>query len=95
QKSKAFKEIGEYAFGFITSTVILHGSSAGLTSLFEKELVRFSGQHMQQKTHGFVLLFMGEMSYLGLDFHLFDAEVVISGGMSVPRMLTTLDACVN
>ncbi|KHG05710.1 hypothetical protein F383_31066 [Gossypium arboreum] len=41
QKSKAFKEvaiirhprIGEYGFGFITSTVILHGSSAGSEEL--------------------------------------------------------------
>ncbi|XWS29304.1 hypothetical protein CRYUN_Cryun24cG0017500 [Craigia yunnanensis] len=54
QNSHAFKEvaifrhpqIGEYAFGFITSTVILHGSS----------------------------------------------EIVISGGMSVPQVLTIVDA---
>ncbi|TYG49612.1 hypothetical protein ES288_D10G107800v1 [Gossypium darwinii] len=89
QKSKAFKEIGEYAFGFITSTVILHGSSAGSEEL---NCVYVPSNH----------LYIGDMFLISSNDIVRPnlsvregIEVVISGGMSVPRMLTTLDACVN
>ncbi|MBA0869787.1 hypothetical protein Goshw_003252 [Gossypium schwendimanii] len=89
QKSKAFKEIGEYAFGFITSTVILHGSSAGSSEL---NCVYVPSNH----------LYIGDMFLISSNDIVRPnlsvregIEVVLSGGMSVPRMLTTLDACVN
>ncbi|KAG8481633.1 hypothetical protein CXB51_026451 [Gossypium anomalum] len=97
QKSKAFKEvaiirhprIGEYAFGFITSPVILHGSSAGSEEL---NCVYVPTNH----------LYIGDMFLISSNDIVRPnlsaregIEIVISGGMSVPRMLTTLDARVN
>ncbi|KAL1077541.1 hypothetical protein V6Z11_D10G101900 [Gossypium hirsutum] len=82
-------EIGEYAFGFITSTVILHGSSAGSEEL--------NGVYVPSNH-----LYIGDMFLISSNDIVRPnlsvregIEVVISGGMSVPRMLTTLDACVN
>nr|KJB71043.1 hypothetical protein B456_011G102000 [Gossypium raimondii] len=82
-------EIGEYAFGFITSTVILHGSSAGSEEL---NCVYVPSNH----------LYIGDMFLISSNDIVRPnlsvregIEVVNSGGMSVPRMLTTLDECVN
>ncbi|KAA3479635.1 protein LIKE COV 3 [Gossypium australe] len=97
QKSKAFKEvaiirhprIGEYAFGFITSTFILHGSSAGSEEL---NCVYVPSNH----------LYIGDMFLISSNDIVRPnlsvregIEIVISGDMSVPRMLTTLDARVS
>ncbi|KAK5793072.1 hypothetical protein PVK06_034208 [Gossypium arboreum] len=97
QKSKAFKEvaiirhprIGEYGFGFITSTVILHGSSAGSEEL---NCVYVPSNHLY--TGDVFLISSNDIVRPNLSVRE-GIEIVISGGMSVPRMLTTLDARVN
>ncbi|KAL1148173.1 hypothetical protein V6Z11_A10G107900 [Gossypium hirsutum] len=97
QKSKAFKEvaiirhprIGEYGFGFITSTVILHGSSAGseeLNCVYVPSNHLYTGDVFLISSNGIVRPNLSVREGI---------EIVISGGMSVPRMLTTLDARVN
>ncbi|PPS13141.1 hypothetical protein GOBAR_AA07507 [Gossypium barbadense] len=96
QKSKAFKEvaiirhprIGEYGFGFITSTVILHGSSAGSEEL---NCVYVPSNHLYT---GDVFL-ISSNGIVRPNLSVREGIIVISGGMSVPRMLTTLDARVN
>lgn len=93
QSSNAFKEVaiirhprvGEYAFGFITSTVVLRGSVG------EEELccVYVPTNH----------LYLGDIFLINSKDILRPSlsvregiEIVISGGMSVPEMLTTVDA---
>ncbi|KAL4291468.1 hypothetical protein GQ457_14G003910 [Hibiscus cannabinus] len=96
QNSKAFKEvaiirhprIGEYAFGFITSTVILHGSSGSE----ELNCVYVPSNH----------LYIGDIFLINSNDIIRPnlsvregIEIVISGGMSMPRILTTTDAQAN
>ncbi|KAK4768626.1 hypothetical protein SAY87_003767 [Trapa incisa] len=92
QTSNAFKEVaiirhprvGEYAFGFITSTVILR------TSVGEEELccVYTPSNH----------LYIGDIFLINLNDIIRPnlsvregIEIVMSGGMSMPQMLTTND----
>lgn len=117
--------IGEYAFGFITSTVILHGSSAGSEELncvyvpsnhlyigdmfliSSNDIIRpnlsvregigniFRPTYATKK-HMVLHCFLWEnCNILVRIFIYFGAEIVISGGMSVPPILTTLDARVS
>ncbi|PON60295.1 Protein LIKE COV [Trema orientale] len=93
QSSNAFKEvaiirhprIGEYAFGFITSTVILQHSVG------EEELccVYVPSNH----------LYIGDIFLISSNDILRPnlsvregIEIVISGGLSIPQILTTVDA---
>ncbi|XP_031407062.1 protein LIKE COV 1-like [Punica granatum] len=92
QTSNAFKEVaiirhprvGEYAFGFITSTVILQRSSG------EEELccVYVPSNH----------LYIGDIFLINTTDIIRPnlsvregIEIVISGGMSIPQILTTID----
>ncbi|CAN1814142.1 Protein LIKE COV 3 [Linum perenne] len=94
QNSHAFKEVaiirhprnGEYAFGFITSTVLLRGN------LTTEELccVYVPTNH----------LYLGDIYLISSKDVMrpnlsvregIDAEIVISGGMSIPQILTTLE----
>ncbi|KAF6176374.1 hypothetical protein GIB67_011163 [Kingdonia uniflora] len=100
QNTQAFKEvaiirhprIGEYAFGFITSTVVLQ-SYAGEEELF---CVYVPTNH----------LYIGDIFLInsrdvirpnlsvreGIVFlFILAAEIVVSGGMSMPQILSTLD----
>ncbi|KAJ7958038.1 protein LIKE COV 1-like [Quillaja saponaria] len=96
QSSKAFKEVaiirhprvGEYAFGFITSTVLLRKSTG------EEELccVYVPSNH----------LYLGDIFLINSNDIMRPnlsvregIEIVISGGMSIPQILTTVDAQVN
>ncbi|KAJ4714426.1 protein LIKE COV 1-like [Melia azedarach] len=93
QKSKAFKEvaiirhprIGEYAIGFITSTLTLHGSSG------EEELccVFVPSNHLYI---GDIIL-ISSKDILRPNLSVREGiEIVISGGMSIPQVITTLEA---
>lgn len=93
QNSRAFKEVaiirhprmGEYAFGFITSTVILHGRAGG------EELccVYLPTNHLYL---GDVFL-ISSKDIIRPNLSVREGiEIVISGGMSIPEVLTTLDA---
>ncbi|KAF5180274.1 hypothetical protein FRX31_030129 [Thalictrum thalictroides] len=93
QNSHAFKEvalirhprIGEYAFGFITSTVILQRSAG------EEELccVYIPSNHLYI---GDVFL-VNSNDILRPNLSVREGiEIVISGGMSIPQVLTTIDA---
>ncbi|KAJ4701920.1 hypothetical protein OWV82_025087 [Melia azedarach] len=93
QNSRAFKEvavirhprIGEYAFGFITSTVVLQ------TSMGDEELccVYVPSNH----------LYIGDMFLVSSNDIMRPnlsvregIEIVISGGMSMPKILATVDS---
>ncbi|XP_038719694.1 protein LIKE COV 3-like isoform X3 [Tripterygium wilfordii] len=93
QSSGAFKEvaiirhprIGEYAIGFITSTVVLRGSSGAE----ELSCVYVPTNHM----------YLGDMFLISSKDIMRPnlsvregIEIVISGGMSIPQIITTLDA---
>ncbi|XP_047332713.1 protein LIKE COV 3-like [Impatiens glandulifera] len=93
QGSHAFKEvaiikhprIGEYAFGFITSTVILHKSSGA------EELccVYVPTNHLYL---GDILL-VNSKDVMRPDLSVREGiEIVISGGLSIPQVLTTTNA---
>ncbi|XVF15748.1 hypothetical protein REPUB_Repub09cG0182600 [Reevesia pubescens] len=93
QNSHAFKEvaiirhprIGEYAFGFITSTVILHGNSGSE----ELSCVYVPSNHLYI---GDIFL-ISSKDIIRPNLTVREGiEIVISGGMSVPQILTTLDA---
>ncbi|GFY80844.1 like COV 1 [Actinidia rufa] len=83
QNTQAFKEvaiirhprIGEYAFGFITSSVVLQLEVHSDTGR------EFSGQRI----HASVKEYPHRHP-------LFLAEIVVSGGMSMPLILSTLDS---
>ncbi|KAH1212063.1 Protein LIKE COV 3 [Glycine max] len=92
QSSKAFKEVaiikhprvGEYALGFITSSVVLRNRD-------EKELfcVYIPTNHLYL---GDIYLISPE-DILRPNLSVREAiEIVISGGMSIPQILTTVDA---
>ncbi|XWS45402.1 hypothetical protein CRYUN_Cryun15aG0133600 [Craigia yunnanensis] len=93
QKSHAFKEvaiirhprIGEFAFGFITSTVILHGSSGSeeLTCVYVPSNHLYIGDIFLISSKDIIRPNLSVREGI---------EIVISGGMSVPQILTTLDA---
>lgn len=93
QSSNAFKEvaiirhprIGEYAFGFITNTVLLQRNTG------EEELccIYVPSNHLYI---GDVFL-ISSMDILRPNLSVREGiEIVISGGMSVPQILTTIDA---
>ncbi|XP_057975664.1 protein LIKE COV 1-like [Malania oleifera] len=93
QSSKAFKEvaivrhprIGEYAFGFITSTVVLQ------RSIGEEELfcVYVPSNHLYI---GDIFL-ISSKDILRPNLSVREGiEIVISGGMSIPQILTIVDA---
>ncbi|KAK6237481.1 hypothetical protein QUC31_002950 [Theobroma cacao] len=93
QNSHAFKEVaiirhprvGEYAFGFITSTVILHGSSGSE----ELSCVYVPSNHLYI---GDIFL-ISSKDIIRPNLSVREGiEIVISGGMSVPQTLTTMDA---
>nr|DAD31319.1 TPA_asm: hypothetical protein HUJ06_010170 [Nelumbo nucifera] len=93
QNSHAFKEvaiirhprIGEYAFAFITSTVILQRSSG------EEELccVFVPSNHLY--IGDIFLISSKDIMRPNLSVRE-GIEIVISGGMSIPQILTTVDA---
>ncbi|KAL5558062.1 hypothetical protein UlMin_034273 [Ulmus minor] len=93
QNSNAFKEVaiishprmGEYAFGFITSSVILQRSAG------DEELccVYVPSNHLYI---GDIFL-IGSKDILRPNLSVREGiEIVISGGLSIPQILTTLDA---
>ncbi|XP_047336016.1 protein LIKE COV 1-like [Impatiens glandulifera] len=93
QGSHAFKEvaiirhprIGEYALGFITSTVILHNSSG----VEELSCVYVPTNHLYL---GDILLVNSD-DVLRPDLSVREGiEIVISGGLSIPQVLRTIDA---
>ncbi|XP_021274071.1 protein LIKE COV 3-like isoform X2 [Herrania umbratica] len=93
QNSHAFKEVaiirhprvGEYAFGFITSTVILHGSSGSE----ELSCVYVPSNHLYI---GDIFL-ISSKDIIRPNLSVREGiEIVISGGMSVPQTLATMDA---
>ncbi|OMO84378.1 hypothetical protein COLO4_22091 [Corchorus olitorius] len=93
QNTHAFKEvaiirhprIGEYAFGFITSSVTLHGSS----DPEELSCVYVPSNHLYI---GDIFL-INSKDIIRPNLSVREGiEIVISGGMSVPQKLTTLDA---
>ncbi|KAK9113125.1 hypothetical protein Scep_020644 [Stephania cephalantha] len=93
QNSNAFKEVaiirhprvGEYAFGFITSTVILQRAAS------EEELccVYVPSNHLY--IGDIFLINSNDVMRPNLSVRE-GIEIVISGGMSVPQILTTVDA---
>ncbi|EEF52559.1 protein LIKE COV 1 [Ricinus communis] len=93
QTTNAFKEVaiirhprnGEYAFGFITSTVILQ------RSIGEEELccVYVPTNHLY--VGDIFLISMKDIMRPNLSVRE-GIEIIISGGMSVPQILTTMDA---
>ncbi|KAF9620355.1 hypothetical protein IFM89_011090 [Coptis chinensis] len=93
QTTHAFKEvalirhprIGEYAFGFITSTVILRRSAG------EEELccVYIPSNHLY--IGDIFLVHSNDIMRPNLSVRE-GIEIVISGGMSIPQILTTIDA---
>ncbi|XP_031255105.1 protein LIKE COV 3-like [Pistacia vera] len=93
QNSQAFKEvaivrhprIGEYAIGFITSTLILRGSSGAeeLCCVFVPSNHLYIGD----------IVLISSNDILRPNLSVREAvEIVISGGMSIPPVITTLDA---
>ncbi|KAM7263464.1 hypothetical protein ACFE04_001147 [Oxalis oulophora] len=93
QTTQAFKELaiirhprmGEYAFGFITSTVILRGNSGGeeLCCVYVPTNHLYIGD----------IFLISSQDVLRPNLSVREGiEIVISGGMSVPQTLTTLDA---
>ncbi|XP_022773986.1 protein LIKE COV 3-like [Durio zibethinus] len=93
QNSHAFKEVaiirhprvGEYAFGFITSTVVLRGSSGSE----ELSCVYVPSNHLYI---GDIFL-ISSKDIIRPNVSVREGiEIVISGGMSVPQVLTTVDA---
>ncbi|KAL0462125.1 UNVERIFIED_CONTAM: protein LIKE COV 3 [Sesamum latifolium] len=96
QSSKAFKEvaiirhpqIGEYAFGFITSSIILRKS----TGSEELCCVYVPTNHLYL---GDILL-INSKDILRPNLSVREGiEIVISGGMSIPKLLTTIDSEFN
>ncbi|XP_011097111.1 protein LIKE COV 3 isoform X1 [Sesamum indicum] len=96
QSSKAFKEvaiirhphIGEYAFGFITSSIILRKS----TGSEELCCVYVPTNHLYL---GDILL-INSKDVLRPNLSVREGiEIVISGGMSIPKLLTTIDSEFN
>ncbi|KAJ0941883.1 hypothetical protein HanPSC8_Chr03g0085371 [Helianthus annuus] len=96
QNTQAFKEvaiirhprIGEYAFGFITSSVILQNYSG------EEELysVYVPTNHLYI---GDIFL-VNSKDVIRPNLSVREGiEIVVSGGMSMPQMLSTLDSSVN
>ncbi|KAH9711463.1 protein LIKE COV 3 [Citrus sinensis] len=90
QKTKAFKEvaiirhprIGESAIGFITSTLILHGSSGQeeLCCVFVPTNHLYIGD----------IVFISSKDILRPNLSVREGiEIVISGGISIPRVITT------
>ncbi|KAF2290726.1 hypothetical protein GH714_015181 [Hevea brasiliensis] len=93
QTSNAFKEVaiirhphnGEYAFGFITSTVILRGrlGTEELCSIYVPTNHLYLGDIFLIRSKDILRPNLSVREGI---------EIVISGGMSIPKILTTLDA---
>ncbi|KFK40219.1 hypothetical protein AALP_AA3G346100 [Arabis alpina] len=93
QSSGAFKEVaiirhphmGEYAFGFITSTVILRGRAGGeeLCCVYVPTNHLYLGDIFLISSKDIIRPNLSVREGI---------EIVISGGMSIPQILTTLDA---
>ncbi|KAG5394197.1 hypothetical protein IGI04_024160 [Brassica rapa subsp. trilocularis] len=91
--SGAFKEVaiirhphrGEYAFGFITSTVILRGRAGGeeLCCVYVPTNHLYLGDIFLISSKDIIRPNLSVREGI---------EIVISGGMSIPEILTTLDA---
>ncbi|KAJ6362504.1 hypothetical protein OIU78_002832 [Salix suchowensis] len=96
QNTQAFKEvaiirhprIGEYAFGFITSSVILQNYSGEeeLSCVYVPTNHLYIGDIFLVNTKDVIRPNLSVREGI---------EIVVSGGMSMPQILSTLDSCIS